>query len=30
MQAVNDAVRDATQAIKALKDDLITHGLIGA
>ena len=27
--AVEAALRDATQEIKALKDDLITHGLIG-
>jgi hypothetical protein len=29
MQAVNDAVAAVTQAMKALKDDLITHGSIG-
>jgi hypothetical protein len=27
--AIETALRDATQTIKALKDDLITHGLIG-
>jgi len=30
MTAVMNALRDATQALKALKDDLLTHGLIGA
>lgn len=30
MQALMDAVMTATQTIKALKDDLITHGLIGS
>ena len=29
MQALMDAVRDATQTQKAIKDDLIAHGLIG-
>lgn len=29
IQALMDAVKNATQTIKALKDDLITHGLIG-
>lgn len=30
MTGVMNALRDATQATKALKDDLLTHGLIGA
>jgi hypothetical protein len=30
IQALMDAVRDQSQTIKALKDDLISHGLIGS
>lgn len=30
VQALMDKVRDLSQTIKALKDDMITHGLIGA
>lgn len=30
IQTLMDAVKNATQTIKALKDDLIAHGLIGA
>lgn len=30
IQALMNALRDATQTIKALKDDLLAHGLLGA
>lgn len=30
IQTLMNAVRDATQTVKALKDDMIAHGLIGA
>lgn len=30
VQGLMNAVRDATQTIKAMKDDLIAHGIIGA